>query len=139
MDFVRFGILSKLFAHKERREILFVYGTLRKGFMNHERFEMNKQKFLGSTFVPYYKLYGIDECIPCIVFTNKISDSVFCEMYEVDVETMDFIRSIEKRAGYREAVIMTAKKTPCKGRCGSIFVYDEVPKNARPIPNGVWS
>lgn len=133
------GLLQKMLGMKKNApgEILFVYGSLKKGFMNHERFGLHNQKFLGSGEIPCYRMYSL-RAYPCVVFTADARDRITCEIYEVDRNTMDRIRYIEHGAGYKEQIIATPRRGVCNGRAGSIFVYDRKPEHARIVESGVW-
>ncbi|EHP85983.1 gamma-glutamylcyclotransferase family protein [Methanotorris formicicus] len=73
-------------------EYLFVYGSLRKGFWNHEAYLKNS-KFVGNGKTKHkYAMYA--SIIPYVVEDEKISH-IIGEVYEVNKETLERIDSLE--------------------------------------------
>ncbi len=75
----------------ERRELIFVYGTLKRGFYNHHYLE--NEKFLGEAMTLYkYALYR--NRIPFLQQSPPVSN-VYGEVYEVSSETLKVIDVLE--------------------------------------------
>jgi len=75
---------------------LLVYGTLKKGYYNHDTF-LSTAKYLGERKVHGYTLYSLGS-YPTAV---KEKDSyINGELYEVDNNTMHSILWMERGAGY---------------------------------------
>ena len=73
-------------------EYVFVYGSLRKGFWNHEAYLKNS-KFIGKGKTKEkYAMYA--DIIPYVVENEKISHIVG-EVYEIDKETLKRIDCLE--------------------------------------------
>ncbi|NPA62821.1 MAG: gamma-glutamylcyclotransferase [Methanococci archaeon] len=80
-------------------EYVFVYGSLRKGFWNHEPYLKNS-KFIGKGRTKEkYAMYA--DIIPYVVENEKISHIVG-EVYEVDEETLKRIDRLEGHPDYYE-------------------------------------
>lgn len=78
------------------RELLFVYGTLKRGFGNH--WYLEKAKFLGNAeTVEKYALYEVG--IPYVVKEEKIS-TIKGEVYEVGRAELTAIDKLEGHPKY---------------------------------------
>jgi gamma-glutamylcyclotransferase (GGCT)/AIG2-like uncharacterized protein YtfP len=92
-------------------EYVFVYGTLRKDFWNHESYLKNS-KFVGNGKTKHkYAMYA--SIIPYVVENEKISH-IIGEVYEVDEKTLERIDHLEGHPdGYRRKkvpIILESKK-----------------------------
>lgn len=121
----------------KKSEMVFVYGSLKKGMMNHERFGLHTQKFLGTEIVHKFKMYSL-HWYPCIVYTGEWSDTVSCEVYLVKEDIIETIRAIEIHAGYTELIIPTHRYKEVR-KLGYIYAMLKKPEHARVIQNGVWT
>jgi len=78
--------------------VLFVYGTLKKGFQRSKY--LNDQKYLGTARTkPIYGLYYVSG-YPCMVNDSKddnitLADSIYGELYEVSDDCVVFIDKVE--------------------------------------------
>ena len=91
----------------EERELVFVYGTLRRGGSNH--FRMEGAEFVAKAWVPG-RLYRID-WYPGIVLEDRVGD-VLGELYEVSDEQLselDEFEGAEFRRIKADAVLPTGK------------------------------
>lgn len=77
---------------------LFVYGTLKKGRYNHERFGMDHATFVRIATINGYSMYT-NGIYPAAV-KGKDSDSIVGEVYDVPDELYDRIERMETYAGY---------------------------------------
>ena len=114
-------------------ETFFIYGSLKRGFPNHDRFDFDKKsRFLGEATLNGARMYDLGP-FPCVVLTNDPKDAVHGEIYEVtDDECASMIRRMERGAGYVET------KVEANGREAATFVYDGV-QEAPAIPDGTWN
>ena len=83
---------------------LFIYGSLKVGGFNHERFGFDKLKFLGNHTLSSYELWEIGQ-YPGMVYTGLVKNKVKGELYEVDEEGKDFLylKRVEEGAGFQLA------------------------------------
>jgi gamma-glutamylaminecyclotransferase len=88
---------------------LFVYGTLKKGFPNHDKY-MEPAKRLGKyqTLEKYPLVLCGARCVPCMIDSPGKGHHVEGELYEVDDECLnriDALEGIRDSGGYRRTVI----------------------------------
>lgn len=76
-----------------------MYGSLKKGFFNHERFEINKGKFIKNASLDGFQMYSLG-MFPAIVRTDRAEDIVHGEIWQIDMGRFLFINSIEVSTGY---------------------------------------
>jgi len=114
-------------------ETFFIYGTLKKGFPNHERLGLDKTaKFLGPAELAGAKMYDLG-LFPAIVMTGEPKDVVQGELYNIeDEECINRIRRMERAAGYDEVEVDIG------GTKAKAFVFDHVPQKASHVEDGKW-
>ena len=88
---------------------LFVYGTLKKGFPNHENY-MESAKRLGKyqTIEKYPLVLCGARYVPCMIYSPGDGRHVAGELYAVDDECLNRIDALERvqdSDGYRRTVI----------------------------------
>lgn len=88
---------------------LFVYGTLKKGFPNHDRY-MRSARRLGwyQTIEKYPLVLCGARWVPCMIFNPGEGHRVKGELYEVDDECLNRIDALERiqdADGYRRTII----------------------------------
>ena len=88
---------------------LFVYGTLKKGFPNHDNY-METAKELGKyqTIEKYPLVLCGERYVPCLIYSPGDGRHVAGELYEVDDECLnrlDALERIQDSDGYRRFVI----------------------------------
>ena len=91
---------------------LFVYGTLKKGFPNHENY-MESAKRLGKyqTIEKYPLVLCGARYVPCMIDSPGKGHHVEGELYEVDDECLNRIDALERiqdSEGYRRIVILVS-------------------------------
>jgi len=91
------------------RHHLFVYGTLKKGFPNHDNY-LGSAKLLGKyqTIEKYPLVLCGARYVPCMFFSPGEGHHVEGELYEVDDECLNRIDALERVAdsdGYKRTVI----------------------------------
>lgn len=111
-----------------------VYGTLRKGHYNHDRFPMQWQSGIKNPVrIQGYKLYDLGP-YPCVVYTGNPKDETTFEIYHVTQQTKNVIDAMEFGAGYDE------KKQPITNEVmASIYVFDQAPLRATEIVSGDYT
>ena len=77
--------------------IVMVYGTLKRGFYNHNWMEENT--YLGKVVLRGYKMYT-NEHYTAIVKGGNQDDEIIGELYEINSDVFDSIAAMEFRAGY---------------------------------------
>jgi len=92
--------------------LLFVYGTLKKGFPNHENY-MASAKRLGKyqTIEKYPLVLCGARYVPCMIDSPEKGHHVEGELYEVDDECLNRIDALERiqdSEGYRRIVILVS-------------------------------
>jgi len=80
---------------------IFVFGTLKKGFYNHTRFNFDKNtKFIKDVELAGYKMHDLGQ-YPCIKKTGAPGDIIHGEIYTyLDKDTQGIISRMESSAGY---------------------------------------
>lgn len=91
------------------RHLVFVYGTLKKGFPNHNNY-MGSAKRLGKyqTVEKYPLVLCGARYVPCMINSPGKGHHVEGELYEVDDECLnriDALEGIQDSDGYRRTVI----------------------------------
>lgn len=81
---------------------LFVYGSCKRNFFNHERFNFHKMPFLGEHSLKGWMLVNLGQ-YPGLVQAPTTEDEVKGEIYEIDQSGEDylFLSKVEKGAGYK--------------------------------------
>ena len=88
---------------------LFVYGTLKKGFPNHDNY-MESAKELGTyqTVEKYPLVLCGERYVPCLIYSPGDGHHVKGELYEVDDECLnrlDALERVQASDGYRRFII----------------------------------
>jgi len=110
---------------------IFVYGTLRKGFMNNERF-LGKYKLIKKFRIKRLDLYDLG-AYPIVVPNNENKKGVVVELYEVDHVLHKIIKKMEEGANYIEI------RMHYKGRDAFMYMYPYIPLNAIHIESGDYT
>ena len=112
-----------------KNSLVFVYGTLRQGEVNH--YFLETARFLGGhTTQAHYKMFSLGT-YPAVVSGGP--DSIVGEVYQVDGRTMCQLDGLE---GYPHAYTRRLLPTPW-GRAW-IYLYREPVTGRKRIPGGVW-
>jgi gamma-glutamylaminecyclotransferase len=84
---------------------IFVYGTLKKGFPNHDRYMQSAEKLGNYRTVENYPLVLIGQrYVPCMINAPGEGDHIEGELYELDddcLKRLDALERIKKPDGYR--------------------------------------
>lgn len=86
--------LNKIF-NMQHKYLVFVYGSLKRGFGNHGFLE--NSKFLGITDTVHrvYRMYPLFGSFPTVVATNDEAYAITGELYEVDYDTLKRLDILE--------------------------------------------
>ena len=109
------------------RHRLFIYGTLKKGFPNHDHY-MQSARNLGKyqTIEKYpLVLYG-ERYVPCMLNCPGDGHQVEGELYEVDDECLnriDALERIQESDGYRRSVIRVKSNERSNQEIKKAFAY----------------
>ena len=101
------------------RHRLFAYGTLKKGFPNHDNY-MESAKRLGKyqTIETYPLVLCSARYVPCMIDSPGEGHHVEGELYEVDDECLNRIDALERindSDGYRRHVLRVSS-TECRNQ-----------------------
>ena len=119
------AIHEELFGDKE---LVFVYGTLKKGFCNHHVLGDGKA-FVSSYYLGNYKMYDLGG-FPCISYSP--GSRARGELWMVDKDQMERIDGLEGYPSFYDR----KKVNTLKGEAHVYFF--PIPPNAPVVPNGVW-
>jgi gamma-glutamylaminecyclotransferase len=115
-----------------RKQVVFVYGTLKRGCPNH--FFLDQARLLGvARTVERYALY--EDEYPRLYKGEQVS-RIQGEVYEIDEETLARLDRLEDHPhSYRreEALVELGP-----GRTLSAWIYFSPSGRGRHIPQGVW-
>ena len=88
---------------------IFVYGTLKKGFPNHDRYMQSAEKLGDYRTVENYPLFLIGKSyVPCMINAPGQGQQIEGELYEVDddcLKRLDALERVKKPDGYRRCKI----------------------------------
>jgi gamma-glutamylaminecyclotransferase len=91
------------------KHLIFVYGTLKKGFPNHDRYMQSAEKVGNYRTVENYPLVLIGQrYVPCMINAPGEGEHIEGELYEVDddcLKRLDALERIKKPDGYRRLKI----------------------------------
>jgi len=86
------------------RKLIFVYGTLLRGFSNHELITSDKtHRFVGDATIKGFKMADLG-CYPAIYHTGNDDDLIEGEIFDISAEKFERIRMMEQGAGYKVSV-----------------------------------
>lgn len=114
------------------RFLVFVYGTLKKGFPNHDRY-MPRARLVGTfrTQERYRLILNGDRLSPCMMAGAGNGRRVIGELYEVDqagLTRMDRLERIDLPDGYRRHRIRVDRVDGPPSESCDVFVYLKAPE-----------
>ncbi len=123
--------------------LVFVYGTLKKGFPHHARF-LGAARLVGAfrTVSPFPLLLSGERCSPCLVDTPGAGRRVRGEVYEVGPRTLAALDRLERTAapdGYHRRPIDVL---PCGTEAAerlSVYAYLKAPHLVDALPTATLS
>jgi gamma-glutamylaminecyclotransferase len=87
------------------KHLIFVYGTLKKGFPNHDRYMRSAEKLGNYRTAENYPLVLIGKrYVPCMINAPGEGQQIEGELYEVDddcLKKLDVLERIKEPDGYR--------------------------------------
>lgn len=99
-------------------EIIFVYGTLKRGYGNYERL-LKGSKFLGRAYsAARYRMYNIG--FPCLLDCGMAGDPVAGELFEVTPEVLSFCDRLE---GHPQMYCRKLRHFVLEGKVQQAWVY----------------
>lgn len=101
------------------KHLVFVYGSLKKGFGNHYWMEGVKGKFIGNgvTKEPKFKLYSFQDIYPAISFGNeKISGELY-KVNNIGLRYLDYLEGYPSYYNRKKFLI------ECDGKTYKAFIY----------------
>ena len=116
------------------RHHLFVYGTLKKGFPNHDHY-MRSARDLGKyqTIEKYPLTLCGPRYVPCMIFSPGDGHRVEGELYEVDGECLNRIDALERiqdSDGYKRTVIRISPRGRLDQDIRDALTYFMLPEQA---------
>ena len=109
---------------------IFVYGSLKKGFFNHEIINENpRNRFIKNGVICGYNLFLLYS-YPGIKASSS-NDKVYVELYSLTDEVFDRIDRLERRANYTPVEVEDED-----GKSGTIYVYNGDVDKSKIIPFG---
>ena len=120
---------------KENKNLIAVYGTLRKGQGNHKL--IKDSKYLGSfESKPIFNMYSVNDAFPALRLGGITS--VLFEVYEVDFNTLKKVDGLE---GY----VKDGKNNLYDRKCmytpygeAYFYTYEAIPTGLKKITSGNW-
>lgn len=98
---------------------VFVYGTLKQGFHNHQHLE-NAEFICEATTKDKYPMVNIEEYFPYLINDKGVGNNVHGEVYKIDTSILTFLDILE---GYPELYIREKIKVASIGVELSVIVY----------------
>lgn len=114
------------------RFLVFVYGTLKKGFPNHDRY-MPQARLVGTfrTRERYRLVLNGDRYSPCMMAGTGKGWRVVGELFEVDrsgLTRMDQLERIDLPDGYRRHRILVDRADSPRSDAREVFAYMKPPE-----------
>ncbi|WP_457756118.1 gamma-glutamylcyclotransferase family protein [Thermodesulfatator indicus] len=114
------------------RYLVFVYGTLKKGFRLHRY--LKDAKFLGKACLSGYDMYDLG-WYPGIV---PGPGTVYGEVYEIDLKTLFILDEVEDEGQEYERKILPVKLEDGKVVHAFVYVYKGPVENKLKVKDGLW-
>jgi gamma-glutamylcyclotransferase (GGCT)/AIG2-like uncharacterized protein YtfP len=114
---------------------LLVYGSLRKGEFNHERFGKNSLSYIKTIAIPDFKMYSLIHYPAAVPIKDK-TRVIICDVVECTEDVFNLIRRMEQLAGY----IMTS--VTYEGENHYMFIMAPTKRflnDLRVVESGDWS
>ncbi|WP_293444782.1 gamma-glutamylcyclotransferase family protein [Persephonella sp.] len=111
------------------KDLVFVYGTLKKGKRLHHYLE--KSYFFGEGYIEGYEMYMVD-WYPAVV---KGKGKVYGEVYAVDQKTLNVLDKIEDEGRLYKRIKENVKMGDKIVNCW-VYLYQKSTKNLKKIDTG---
>ena len=119
---------------QKEKMIIFCYGTLKRGFYNHQW--LGENKYFGGLYLNGYRMYT-NGIYPAIVKSDNQDDVIYGELYEIDKNVFDPIIRMELGANYNMEEIdieLHGKRMKVP-----IFTMKSAPIGWKLIKNGIFT
>ncbi len=111
---------------------VFIYGSLKKGFYNHQRCNMDKAQFIINTVIHNAKLFSLGS-YPAVILDGEEADIVYGEIYDIPDDVFKPIQQMEIGAGYSQRTISINDENV------EIFVFDQDSSGFKRVVDGNWT
>ena len=119
----------------ENKQLISVYGTLRKDCSNHRIIE--KAKYIGSfESKPIFNMYSINDAFPALKLGGN--NSIVIEVYEVDDATLKRVDGLEGYNPEGKTNLYDRKKIFTPYGESYIYIYEGGINNSKVIKSGDW-
>lgn len=121
-------------------ELVFVYGTLKKGQPNHHILDNPNCSFVSaaSTFPNRWEMYNLG-AYPTIVPAVGPHEKIRGEVYEVDKETLEHLDFLEGYPTlYDRALVLVVLAGIKKPSLAWVYCMPRAPIHSTQILDGVW-
>jgi gamma-glutamylcyclotransferase (GGCT)/AIG2-like uncharacterized protein YtfP len=115
----------------ENSKTICVYGSLRVGDYNNDRFAGSDMKHIKTTKITGYELYSLGP-YPCAVKTDNPEDELIVDILEVSDRKYQGITAMEHGAGYHSSQIEV------DGIDATIYLFKTPPTFAPLVESGDW-
>lgn len=118
-----------------------VYGTLREGFWNYDRFLRGNAKFILAQMLPGFSMFG--STIPHIVRNEADKEGVYVEVHQVPAE---LLANLDRLEGYQEGrQHNTYNRLTVQTEAGEAYIYagnraaSTYGTSEQKVPKGLYS
>lgn len=119
----------------KNKQLISVYGTLRKGGYNHRIIE--KAKYIGSfESKPIFTMYSINDAFPALKLGGN--NSIVIEVYEIDNTTLKKVDGLEGYNPQGKTNLYDRKKIFTPYGESYIYIYEGNIGNSKVIESGDW-
>ena len=108
---------------------LLVFGTLRVGDYNYNRFGGN-QTYIKTFQLNGFSMFSLGP-FPCVV-KDKPLNTITVELHSIEDAAFEHVNDMEVGAGY------IPEQIKVDGVLATIYVYKSIPKNCKFIESGDW-
>lgn len=126
--------MSLVINHNKEFIRMFAYGTLKRGFPNYKRFQLDRySNFIWEDSVRG-EMFNLMNLYPVLYDGDLLIEG---EVLDVSLDIYSYISQMERDAGYSVGEIATAKGLICVAFFGDEATKDQYFCNATPITNWV--
>lgn len=129
-----FSAFNSSLSNLQMDTYVFVYGTLKRGLINYERYLhpaelVGKAEFVGTGITACAEFHLVlqpDRSVPCLYRTHADGYQVPGEVYRMDadaLEALDILEAVKDKYYLREEVPVSVVEGPLKGKTVECQVY----------------
>ena len=116
--------------------LLFVYGTLKKGFHNH--YLLEDAPFICKAWLPFHKMLSLGG-FPAIIPEGGYRDNIEGELYEVPEGRWPLLDRLEGVPHlYRREQIEIWNNPEAKWHEAQVYIWNQPTKDLPLVPDGIW-